>query len=887
MAHALLEQIALLILCYLLLNRYELRCVNPTPIRHALCTGCVLGVGAWLLTIPALGTAPSSLNGTPVIASMVGLFNGWAALIALALIKSIELISNEHQLIAEPLIVLSVSGAAGLLYRALYQHHYVGITTRVLLLFGVALDAVLLIVHILCAPIDSEQYWWPLPKNLLLLGVTPAAIVILGLLLNEQRQRQYAPKTRETEGYLYAICRALPDLLFSFNAQGQHQWLNPPTSATSQEHNPHAPPLPPQEQLNALIQQSLSSHKTQYLSYRLPGASEGVRYFEGRAQRVPMSAHTAQQADHLIMLIRETTQQVQSESELRIAAIAFESRQGMVITDPEGHILRVNQAFCRITGFSAQEVIGQNTRILRSGENSYGLYQSMWQDILKYGSWQGEIKNRRKTGETYPAWLSISAVRDTEGKITHYVAAQTDISAHKAAEHQIHHLAFYDPLTGLPNRRLLLERLLLALTNAANDRHFGAVMMFDLDNFKNINDLHGHPVGDQFLCEVASRLSEHVRPSDTVARLGGDEFIIVLTGFTANRQEAQQQVTALGQRILACLRQPYHLEDLILHSSASIGAVLFRDAISDDIQREAEELIRHADISMYEAKIAGKNSLRFFDPVMQEALNQRLSLETDLRRALERDEFLLNFQPQFDQDWRLIGAETLVRWQHPSQGMVLPKVFIETAKRAGLAPELDIQVLQKVCQQLAQWANHPQLSELVIAVNLSASLLYRSDFVDRLLQILEDNNANPQRLKLEITESLLLDDMPRASEHMHALRQAGIRFSIDDFGTGYSSMIYLHRLPLDQLKIDQTFVQSLSEDPSSLAIIRAICALANSLDLDVLAEGVESVAQIQSLSQLGCQHFQGYLLGHPVSAPEFERLTQHQAWPAQQLESAA
>lgn len=883
MIHALLENTALLVILHLLLNRCWLNRANPDTLKHQILMGCALG-GLCFLSYVCLPvqTNDVSFDAIPLILSMAGLFGGWAMVLPVMLIKLLQVLITEGVGLWLGISSTVLAVGSGLLYRWLYQRHYLAINAKFLASFGILLYGAQLILQpcLLPDPLAAQV----LKQSCLpILGILPVATLILGRLLKDQYQYRYSPQTRDTEAHLRAIGQALPDVLVTLDRHGHCQWLNAPSSyKRSMTGTPQAIlPLPPSDQLDAFIRKTLASQEPQRITYHLP-ASERFRFFEGRAQRI----HTRDvQNARLVLLIRETTEQVQAEAELRIAAIAFESRQGMIITDPDSRILRVNHAFCRITGFTPEEVIGQSTRILRSGENPAELYQTMWQEILKHGSWQGEIQNRRRTGETYPAWLSISAVRDPDGSITHYVAAQTDISARKAAENQIHHLAFYDPLTGLPNRRLLLERLLHALSSTGKNRQHGALMIFDLDNFKNINDLHGHQTGDQFLCEVAARLTERVRPGDTVARLGGDEFVIVLTGFTSDRQEARQQLEVFGQRILECLRQPYHLDDLILHSSASIGVVMFRDTASDDIQLEAEELIRHADISMYEAKVAGKNSLRFFDPHMQEALNNRLSLEEDLRHALEHGEFLLNFQPQFNEQWQLVGAETLVRWKHPKQGILLPGAFIEVAKRTGLVPELDLQVLQQACQQLAQWAKHPLLDELVIAVNISASLLYQSNFVERLLQMLADSGANPHQLKLEITEALLLDDMPLASQHMLALRQAGIRFSIDDFGTGYSSMIYLHRLPLDQLKIDQTFIQALPDDQSSLAIIRAICALADSLNLEVLAEGVESMEQVQLLTQLGCHHFQGYLLGHPVSAGEFESLTRYDAWPAYQLHS--
>lgn len=713
--------------------------------------------------------------------------------------------------------------------------------------------------------------------RLFFLGVLPILVLGLGWLLHLKRLKP-ARLPAEQEPPLAILLEAIPDTLLILDQQGYCLEVRPTypsippfdsanmTEVQGQRIQDFLPPWPA-KQFERLIEKTLASANTQYLDYNLP-LTTGTRFFEGCAHRIYLVPDSP---PAVAVLIREVTQRIQTEQEQRVAAIAFESQQGMLIADAKNQIIQVNPAFCRMTGYTPEDVIGQSTRILSSGLQSKSLYQAMWYSILNTGSWQGELQNRRKTGEVYPAWVSISAIYNTEGLITHYVSAQTNISQQKAAEHHIHRLAFYDPLTGLPNRRLLFERLQQTLGTSTRTRQYAALMMFDLDNFKNINDHHGHAAGDRFLCEAAHRLTDKVRAGDTVARLGGDEFVIVLEGLKTNVQEAQQHVSHFAERILLSLSQPYTLDDLILHSSASIGIALFRDTTTDCIAQEVEELMKRADIAMYEAKQAGKNRLRFFDPQMQDLLNQRLGLEEDLRIALEEQQLVLYFQPQYDHQPKLIGAEVLVRWQHPTRGLLLPGEFMDSARRAGLTPALDRYVLQHACCQLARWVDQTELASLVVAVNISASLLYQPDFVEYLTQILQQTGANPHQLKLELTESLLLDDMPLAAQRMDELRVLGIRFSIDDFGTGYSSMLYLHRLPLDQLKIDRTFVQSLPNDDNSLAIIRAICALGNSLGLEVLAEGVEKPEQRQTLTEAGCQNFQGYLFGYPLPADRFEQ----------------
>lgn len=441
----------------------------------------------------------------------------------------------------------------------------------------------------------------------------------------------------------------------------------------------------------------------------------------------------------------------------------------------------------------------------------------------------------RKSGEVFPEWLTISAVRDERGRVSNYVASLTDSSERKSAAEEIKHLAFYDALTGLPNRRLLRDRLQQARALSRRNGQHAALVFLDLDNFKNVNDLYGHQVGDELLCQVAERLRHSLRERDSVARLGGDEFVLMIEGLETRTEEAASQVEHLGAKVLDGLRQPYLAGGHRLFSSASLGVVLFNDE-----QYSVDELMQRADLSMYTAKAAGKNALSFYDPQMQEAVSARLQLEEDLRRGGQDGEFLLSLQPQVDQLGRLSGAEPLVRWQHPQRDLLAPGAFIAIAERCGLIEALAMQMLGAACALLAQWAPHPHSAGLSLSVNLSARLLYQADFVEALQQTLQHSGANPQFLRLELTESLLLTDMDKASGRMQTLRDIGIRCSIDDFGTGYSSMAYLQQLPLDQLKIDQSFTRELPDNPSSLAIVRAIIALAQSLKLEVIAESVAS-----------------------------------------------
>lgn len=566
-------------------------------------------------------------------------------------------------------------------------------------------------------------------------------------------------------------------------------------------------------------------------------------------------------------ILNEIKQREIDNHNLRVAATAFESLDGMLVTDKATQILRVNEAFTAITGYSAEEAIGQRPSMLSSGRQSPAFYQAMWRQLQEHGKWEGEVWNRRKNGEIYTEWLSINAVCDDHGQVVNYVGSFADVTGRKAAEEHIHQLAFYDPLTSLPNRRLLLDRLEHAMSAVSRTGQCSALMFIDLDNFKNINDVHGHQAGDDLLCLAAERLKGAVRGSDTVARLGGDEFVVMLEGLSGTLEEAATQSEHVAEQLLQSLGEPYQVGALTLRSSGSIGVVLFNDESCS-----LEELMKRADLSMYEAKAAGKHAVRFFDPRMQEAVNTRLRLEEEVRQGILQEEFIAYLQPQLDERGLVVGAECLARWQHPTRGLLKPASFMEAVEQSGQIEQLDFQILQQACRQLALWDSHPEMASLNLSVNVSARCLYQADFVERLLALLEQTGADPGRLKLELTETLLLDDLPGAVTRMAALKVFGIRFSIDDFGTGYSSLAYLQRLPLDQLKIDRSFVQDLPEDGNSLAIIRSIFALASSLRLDVIAEGVETDEQHRTLLDLGCHSFQGYLFGQPMPVADLEDL---------------
>jgi diguanylate cyclase (GGDEF)-like protein len=482
----------------------------------------------------------------------------------------------------------------------------------------------------------------------------------------------------------------------------------------------------------------------------------------------------------------------------------------------------------------------------------------MWESINRTGTWHGEIWNRQKSGNVSPEWLTITAVKGSDGEVTHYVGTLIDITQRKAAEVKIEHLAFYDPLTQLPNRRLLLDRLQQALAACARSRRLGAILFIDLDDFKTVNDTQGHDVGDLLLQQVARRLLACVRAHDTVARLGGDEFVVMLEDLSKSPQEAATQAEIVGEKILAALAAPCLLAGHEHHSTGKIGVTLFSD------QRETvDDLLKRADLAMYQAKEAGRGTLRFFDPQMQAAVTARTALEADLRRGVREGQFVLHYQPQVDDEARLTGAEALVRWQHPRRGLVPPAEFITLAEETGLIQPLGQWVLETACAQLVAWSARPDTAHLKLAVNVSAREFRHPEFVARVLEVIERTGADPQKLMLEFTENPRLDDMEETIAKITALKAYGAGFSLDDFGTGYSSLSYLKHLPLDQVKIDQSFVRDVLTDPSDAAIVHTIMALVQSMGLAVIAEGVETEEQREFLASQGCHAFQGYLFGRP------------------------
>ncbi len=568
-----------------------------------------------------------------------------------------------------------------------------------------------------------------------------------------------------------------------------------------------------------------------------------------------------------IAIKADITERKLAENQLRILAVSFEMHEAIMITDANVNIIRVNKAFQDVTGYSEDDVLGKNPRMLNSGLHDKAFYDDMWKQLLETGTWTGEIFDKRKSGQIYPKWLTITAVKDREGITTEYVAVFSDITDRKKAENEIYSLAFYDTLTSLPNRRLLLDRIRQAQSMSACSNHYGALLFLDMDKFKALNDTLGHDHADLFLIEVAKRVKNCVRDVDAVARIGGDQFVVLIEEIGLDAEIVSQKVALISERIRFALAEPYWLNEHEHHSSTSIGVCLYRGN-----EETMDSLLRYADIAMSQAKESGRNAVRFYEPAMQLAVEARASVEADLRKAISKQQLHLYYQIQLDNDLHPVGAEALIRWIHPVRGLVSPIHFIPIAEESTLILEIGRWVLETASKQLALWSRREETRDLVLAVNVSAQQFKRHDFVRTVSSLVNTHQVNPNHLKLELTESVVLGDVSDVVAKMHLLKAMGVRLSLDDFGTGYSSLSYLKQLPLDQIKIDQSFVRNMTTEPNDAIMVKTIIGLAENFRMEVIAEGVETDDHLTLLRQYGCKLFQGYLFSKPVPIDEFEGL---------------
>jgi diguanylate cyclase (GGDEF)-like protein/PAS domain S-box-containing protein len=607
---------------------------------------------------------------------------------------------------------------------------------------------------------------------------------------------------------------------------------------------------------------AIETGEVQLEDHETPGPDGKVIPFE--VLKAPLRDESGKTVG-VVGIARDVSERRKVDEQLRIAATAFEAQEGIVILDADKRILRVNRAFIEMTCHAAADVIGKTPQQVARDPRAGELFGKIADRVAHDGFWRGELPAQRSSGEIFPTWTTVATVRGAHGEITHYVITMTDVAERKRAEKEIVNLAYYDRLTGLPNRRLLHDRLEQALAGSARNGRHGALLFIDLDNFKLVNDTSGHEVGDQLLIEVARRLEACLGAAGGAARVGGDEFVALVEDLSENPHEAAALAKNTGETILAALNAPYALPCGVRHSSPSIGVAMFSGRGDS-----CEELLKQADIAMYEAKAAGRNALRFFDPDMQATLAVRAEAEAALRLAIRERRFVLHYQPQVDCDGEWIGAEALVRWAHPERGLVAPGEFIPLAEETGLILPIGRWVLETACQQLKAWSGDRRSRDLHLSVNVSARQFGQPDFVEQVAATLRATGAPAERLVLELTESVVLDDVAGAADKMNALKALGVGFAVDDFGTGYSSLAYLARLPLDQIKIDRSFVCNLPGSANDAAVAHTIITLAESLGLTVVAEGVETEAQRRFLERHGCPSFQGFLFGKPMAIDVFE-----------------
>ncbi|MEC4677509.1 MAG: EAL domain-containing protein, partial [Nitrospirota bacterium] len=565
----------------------------------------------------------------------------------------------------------------------------------------------------------------------------------------------------------------------------------------------------------------------------------------------------------LVAFVRDISERKKAEEELRrLAAVVENTGEAVLVSNAQNKIMTVNRAFSEITGYSQEEALGQNPSFLKSNKQDLLFYQNMWKSIDDKGRWQGEIWNRRKNGALFPAWQTITVVRDKEGGLVNYVSVFSDISSIKRSQEELNYLAHHDALTGLPNRLLFIDRLKHALMRAEREGNHPAVLFLDLDRFKNINDSLGHPIGDIVLQGTATRLSKLVRKEDTVARLGGDEFVVLIESVSE-----VQDVAQLAEKVIASFDIPFRVKAHHLHLSVSVGISLYPQDGKD-----TETLIRNADAAMYRAKEEGRNDYQFYTAALTTAVFERLTMETALRHALKNEELVLYYQPQYSmKTGKVIGAESLIRWQHPDLGFILPDRFIPLAEESGLIEPIGKWVLRTACRQMRTWLDEGLVLRHM-AVNISGVQVQRGAFVQTVREALQDMDLDPGHLELEIIETFIMQKTDWAISILDELKSLGVRMAIDDFGTGYSSLSYLKRLPVDKLKIDRSFIRDIAHDTDDEAIVRAVVALGQSLQLEVNAEGLETESQYDFLKKLGCDEVQGFLYSEALPPEAFVKL---------------
>ena len=834
---------------------------------------CILGMLSPVVVVPGV-----FFDTRTVVLSMAALFGGpLVGGIALAMGITWRLGAGGIGALAGSM-AMALAVVFGLLFRQARLRGSLHLNCRTLFAFGIALHLVI-ILSFYAFHGDVRQYLHG-STSLSLLFIFTLGTVLMGLLLKDVEKRVAVEQAlADSSARLRAIASSMPDVLMVLDARGifkevlaaQPQTLAAPAVQVIGRHLREFLPEEMAKHAIEKIEKALATGQPQSMDYQLQTLS-GLRSFEGRIHSLDTEV---QGVPAVLVLARDITERVKVESALRESELRFRSLlrdipsisvQGYLA---DGTTIYWNKASEHLYGFTEEEALGRNLMDLIVPAPAHGLVREEMRHMFATGISipAGEVKLQRKNGSLVDVYSSHAYV-EIAGQPAEMFCIDIDISRRKAAEEEARYLAFYDALTRLPNRRLLIDRLQHVMASSERSGLNAAVLFLDLDNFKTLNDSRGHAVGDLLLVEVAHRLQSCVREEDTVARLGGDEFVVVLHNLSGNENDAATQVRAVGEKMLVTLRQPYDLAGQQHHMSASVGATLLHTSHAN-----IDEVLKQADMAMYRAKDAGRNTLRFFDPDMQQAVNQRALLEAEMHEGLRHSQFVLLYQAQVDDYGCVIGAEALVRWQHPVKGMVSPAVFIGLAEESGLILPLGNWVLKEALRQQAVWRQEPALAHLRLAINVSARQFRQEDFVKQVLQAISDSGADARRITLELTESLLLQDVEGVIDTMRILRSHGLGFSLDDFGTGYSSLNYLKRLPLDQIKIDQGFVRDALSNPSDAAIAYAIITLANKLGLGVIAEGVETAEQHGFLVSHGCRAFQGYLFGRPEPVQQLEQRT--------------
>ncbi len=723
--------------------------------------------------------------------------------------------------------------------------------------------AILIFVYwplIALAQVDAQVQFAQFNTVLALLMVAGVLMLLYLWIVKESSRRLQDQDARMMKNRLEATLKAIPNLLFELDTQ-QH-FVSVHTS------RPQDLLIPPDQFLGKTLSDVLPPHvlsivETAFAQARMAGVSSGHEYTLHIRQQVrhyefsvAVKYSDAGETEGYVCSVRDVTQRKQSETQLQLAASVFTyAREGIIMADTQGNVVDVNDSFSRLTGYPRQEVLGRNPRFLKSDRHKPEFYRNLWRSLLEKGHWYGEIWNRHKNGNLFAALLTISAVRDKNGRTQHFVALFNDITLQKQHQQELERVAHYDALTQLPNRLLLADRLRQGMARSQRSQQLLAVVFLDLDGFKAINDTHGHKVGDLLLIALAQRMKAALREDDTLARIGGDEFVAILVGL-----ETADAVYLVLDRLLHAAAEPVVLPSGSVQVSASLGVTLYpRDA------GDADQLVRHADQAMYQAKQSGKNRYYFFDVDYDNTLKLETERVNRLKTALNKKELVLHFQPQVHlQTLELVGVEALLRWQHPTEGLLPPARFLPLLYAKPLSIQLDEWVLAQAFEHLAQWQS-TSLAGIPIGVNISAASLQTPSFVQQLYLLQARYPQLPHHLiKLEVLESSALEDLTSSIQVIEACRQAGVQFALDDFGTGYSSLTYLRRLPADQLKIDQSFVRDMLMDRNDRAIVQGVLGLARAFERQVIAEGVETQAIGQALLEVGCDFGQGYGIARPM-----------------------